>query len=232
MRPIIGITSYIEPASWGVWRDLPTALIPATYVESIALAGGQPVLLPPHGTDPGVLRGLDGLVLAGGADVGPVHYGAQAEPRTDVRPDRDEAELALARAALDADLPVFGVCRGMQILAVVSGGRLHQHVPDVVGHDKHRPGPGVYGSQEATFEPGSMAARLMGEDRGINCFHHQSVADPGSLTITGRADDGIAEALEDPARRFLLGVQWHPEVSRDRRLFGALVEAAAATLPR
>ena len=225
MRPIIGITTYSEPASWGVWHDIDAALVPNAYVDAVTLAGGRAVLLPPDGTDAGVLDVLDGLVLAGGADLGPGLYGAEPEPLTDTRPDRDAGEMLLARAALDADLPVLGVCRGMQLLVVAAGGRLHQHLPDVLGHEKHRPAPGVYGSQPARFAEGSRIAALMGDDVGIHCYHHQGVADAGSLTVTGRADDGLPEAVEDPDRRFVLGVQWHPELVRDRRLFGALVSA-------
>ncbi|WP_189079342.1 gamma-glutamyl-gamma-aminobutyrate hydrolase family protein [Mangrovihabitans endophyticus] len=228
MRPLIGITTYVEPASWGVWHRLPTTLVPHAYVEAVTLAGGRAVLLPPDDADTDVLRRMDGLVLGGGADVDPARYGASPQPLTDTRPQRDAAELPLARAALATDLPVLGVCRGMQVLAVAAGGRLEQHLPDVVGHDKHRPAPGVYGSQQAVFESGSRIAELMGADREINCYHHQGVADAGALSVTGWAADGVVEALEDPGRPFVLGVQWHPEVSRDRRLFGALVSAASA----
>jgi putative glutamine amidotransferase len=225
MRPIIGITAYVVPATWGVWHDLPSALVPHDYVAAVTLAGGRAVLLPPDDQDADVLRALDGLVLAGGPDVDPALYGEQPEPLTVSVPERDSAEMFLVRAALDQKMPVLGVCRGMQLLAVAAGGRLHQHLPDVLGHEKHRPAPGVYGEQEAHFEPGSRIAALMGDDRAIHCFHHQGVADPGTLTVTGRADDGTIEAIEDPAHRFALGVQWHPEVTRDARLFGALVAA-------
>jgi putative glutamine amidotransferase len=227
MRPIIGVTAYVEPASWGVWQDLPTTLLPHAYSEAVTLAGGRAVLLPPDDLDADVLRVLDGLVLSGGADLSPGLYGAEPEPLTDTRPLRDAAEMLLARAALEADLPVLGVCRGMQVLAVAAGGRLHQHLPDVLGHEKHRPAPGVYGEHEARFTPGSRIAALMGDDVGIHCYHHQGVAHAGTLTVTGRAEDGLAEAVEDPTRRFVLGVQWHPEVIRDKRLFGALVNAAS-----
>jgi putative glutamine amidotransferase len=226
MRPIIGITTYVEPASWGVWHDLEAALLPHAYVEAVTLAGGRAVLLPPDDLDTDVLGALDGLVLAGGADLGTDLYGGEPEPLTDVRPDRDAAEIRLTRAALDLDLPVLGVCRGMQLLAVEAGGRLHQHLPDVLGHERHRPAPGVYGTGVAKFTPGSRIARLMGGDLEINCYHHQGVADAGTLTVTGRAEDGLPEVVEDPVRRFVLGVQWHPEVTRDKRLFGALIEAA------
>jgi putative glutamine amidotransferase len=226
MRPIIGITTYVEPVSWSDWHDLEATLIPHGYVQAVTSAGGRAVLLPPDDADADVLRVLDGLILAGGADVAPELYGASPGPLTDIRPGRDSAEMLLARAALDADLPILGVCRGMQLLAVAAGGGLHQHLPDVVGHEKHRPAPGVYGNQQARFADGSRIAAFMGADAEINCYHHQGVADPGTLTVTGRTEDGLPEAVEDPARRFVLGVQWHPEASRDRRLFAALVEAA------
>jgi putative glutamine amidotransferase len=226
MRPIIGITTYVEPVSWSDWHDLEATLIPHGYVQAVTSAGGRAVLLPPDDADADVLRVLDGLILAGGADVAPELYGASPGRFTDIRPGRDSAEMLLARAALDADLPILGVCRGMQLLAVAAGGGLHQHLPDVVGHEKHRPAPGVYGNQQARFADGSRIVAFMGADAEINCYHHQGVADPGTLTVTGRTEDGLPEAVEDPARRFVLGVQWHPEASRDRRLFAALVEAA------
>jgi putative glutamine amidotransferase len=228
MRPIIGITAYVEPASWGVWHDLPTTLIPHAYTEAVTQAGGRVVLLPPDDLDTDVLRVLDGLVLGGGPDLDPALYGAQREPLTDIRPDRDSAEMLLALAALAADLPILGVCRGMQVLTVAAGGTLHQHLPDVLGHEKHRPAPGVYGSHEVRLTSGSRIEELMGDDFGVHCYHHQGVADPGSLIVTGHTEDGLAEAVEDPDRRFALGVQWHPEFVRDRRLFGALVNAATA----
>jgi putative glutamine amidotransferase len=226
MRPIIGITTYVEPASWAVWRDLEATLIPHAYVEAVTIAGGRAVLLPPDDLDTDVLRMLDGLVLSGGPDLGPELYGAEPEPQTDTRPQRDSAEMRLTRAALEADLPVLGVCRGLQLLTVAAGGRLHQHLPDVLGHQRHRPSPGVYGAHQARFAEGSRIAALMGDDLEINCYHHQGVADAGTLTVTGWAEDGLPEAVEDPAYRFVLGVQWHPEVARDKRLFGALVDAA------
>jgi len=223
MRPIIGITCYAEPARWGVW-DARAVLLPETYVQAVARAGGQPVVLPPvH--DGGVLRALDGLVLAGGADVSPSLYGAVAHELTVPRPDRDISETALLTAAAGMDLPVLGVCRGMQLMAVHAGGSLHQHLPDLLGHDKHRPAPGLVGAHGARFVPGSRVAAVLGEECEVNSYHHQGVADPGTLTVTGWSDDDLIEVVEDPARRFYLGVQWHPEETGDIRLFAALVSA-------
>ncbi|GIF02880.1 gamma-glutamyl-gamma-aminobutyrate hydrolase family protein [Actinoplanes siamensis] len=227
MRPIIGITTYVMPATWGGWNDLPTVLVPRDYAEAVTLAGGRAVLLPPDDRDADVLRMLDGLLLSGGPDISPRWYGQEPGRHTVTHPERDEAELLLLEAALDRDLPVLGVCRGMQLLVAAHGGTLHQHLPDVLGHERHRVAPAVYSEHDAVFVPGSRIAGLMGGDVTINCFHHQGVADAGKLTVTGRAEDGLPEAVEDPDRRFLLGVQWHPEVSRDVRLFGALVQAAA-----
>jgi putative glutamine amidotransferase len=226
MRPVIGITTYVEPARWGVWRDLPAALIPQAYVEAVTLAGGRAILLPPDDHDADVVDILDGLVLSGGADVAPDLYGATAAAETVTRPDRDAGEMLLLRRALETDTPVLGICRGMQQLVIAAGGHLHQHLPDVLGHERHNPAPGVYGEQQVKLTPGSRAAELLGEATVVHCHHHQGVADPGSLLITGQSDDGLPEAVEDPSRRFLLGVQWHPEVTRDEHLFGALLRAA------
>jgi putative glutamine amidotransferase len=231
MRPIIGITTYVEPASWGVWRDLPATLVPHAYVEAVTLAGGRAILLPPDDRDAGILDVLDGLVLAGGADLGPDLYGAEPAPVTVSRPDRDSGEMLLLRRALELNKPVLGVCRGMQQLVIATGGRLHQHLPDVLGHHRHNPSPGVYGEHEVRLTPGSRVAALLGETTVAHCHHHQGIADPGTLRVTARAEDGLPEAVEDPARGFVLGVQWHPEIARDERLFGALVTAARSSAP-
>ncbi|GFJ88977.1 gamma-glutamyl-gamma-aminobutyrate hydrolase family protein [Phytohabitans rumicis] len=207
----------------GVWRDVPAALLPYSYVQAVEAAGGRAVVLPPDPAGAEILDVLDGLVLAGGADIAADRYGAAADPRTDSRPDRDAGEFPL----VDADLPILGVCRGMQLLTVAYGGRLHQHLPDVVGHDKHRPDDGVYGSHGVRFVPGSRIDEIMSGDSEVNSYHHQAIADAGRLVVTGWSDDGVIEAVEDPTRRFLVGVQWHPEVDGDVRPFEALVSAAA-----
>ncbi|GAA1690508.1 gamma-glutamyl-gamma-aminobutyrate hydrolase family protein [Fodinicola feengrottensis] len=226
--PTIGITSYVEQASWGVWRTS-AALIPYAYVEKVRTAGGVPLIVPPVYDDAeAVLSRLDALVLAGGADVDPAMYEMVAHPETvGLRPDRDESELALLAVAYARDLPVLGICRGMQLMCVAAGGKLEQHLPDVVGHEGHRPEPGVYGSHAVSLVPDSVLGRLLGDELQVPSYHHQAAAEVGSLTVSGKADDGTVEAVEDPSHTFALGVQWHPEVSADDRLFRELVRVAA-----
>ena len=242
MRPLIGITCYVELANWGGW-DRRAALLPYQYVQRVREAGGLPVVLPPDPDTAVELVGrLDGLVLAGGADVEPARYGAAAHPATVCRPERDAGELAVLAAALAVDLPVLGVCRGAEVLAVQYGGTLHQHLPDLLdGDHRHLPEPGVYGRHGVWFAKGSTVAAIYGgEYLKVNSYHHQAVADPGRLRVTGWSDDdlpagagrtaglptGVIEAVEDPDRRFVLGVQWHPEQDGDTGPFAALVAAA------
>jgi putative glutamine amidotransferase len=227
MRPVVGITSYVEQARWGVW-DLPAVVLPFRYVQRVEAAGATAVVLPPSATrDAEVLDRLDAVVFAGGADLDPALYDQPAHEQTaGLRPDRDAAEVPLMRAALDRDLPLLGICRGMQVLSVVSGGSLTQHLPDLVGHERHRPSPGVYGHHGVHLAPGSIAHRLLGDEVSVPSYHHQGLASAGSLTVTGWADDESPEVVEDPSRRFALGVLWHPEAGDDLRLFEALVGAA------
>ena len=230
-RPRIGLTTYLETAAWGVWNR-PAALVPAVYLDGVRDAGGVPLLLPPGASDDGVgdiLGLLDGLVLIGGADVDPALYGAQQHPATtSLRPDRDSHELRLLEAALQRDLPLLAICRGAQLLTVALGGTLHQHLPDVLSHEGHRPEPGVFGTTEITTAPGSMAAGILGDQAVVPCYHHQGLADiPSPLVPTAWADDGLVEAVEVPGKTMALGIQWHPEErAEDRRLFQALVNAS------
>ena len=231
-QPVIGLTSYLEPAKWGAW-DLPAALIPWNYVNKLQVAGASVVLLPPDANNHEAISRLDGLVMAGGADIEPSRYGAAHQEGTDKpRVERDASELGLYRAAREANIPVFGICRGLQIMAVAHGGSLHQHLPDVVGNTLHRDAPGTFNDHGATFTPGSLIADIVGATEvTVNSSHHQAVDSPGDLTITGYAEDGTIEVCEDPSAEFVLGVQWHPEFSDDEQvsenLFRAFVKVCA-----
>jgi putative glutamine amidotransferase len=231
-QPVIGLTSYLEPAKWGAW-DIPAALIPWNYVNKLQAAGASVVILPPDANNHEAISRLDGLVMAGGADIEPARYGAAHQEGTDKpRVERDASELGLYRAAREANLPVFGICRGLQIMAVAHGGSLHQHLPDVVGNTLHRDAPGTFNNHGATFTPGSLIAGLVGATEvTVNSSHHQAVNSPGDLTVTGYAEDGTIEVCEDPSAEFVLGVQWHPEFSNDEQvsenLFRAFVKACA-----
>lgn len=232
--PVIGISSYREPADWGSWRQVRADLLPSAYADAVVAAGGVPVLLPPvldAAAAAVVLGRLDGLIIGGGADLDPAIYDETPGPHTSGwRRDRDASELALLTAADVHDLPTLGICRGMQMMAVHAGGSLTQHVPDVVGHEEHSPGPGIYGRTEVSVSGGSRLAAIVGDALAVPCHHHQSVdAHPGYAPVA-RAVDGLLEAMEDPSRPFRLAVQWHPETDTDGRLFEALV-AAAATGP-
>jgi putative glutamine amidotransferase len=231
MKPVIGLTSYREHASWGVWSQ-GADLLPASYADAIVRAGGVPVLLPPASDDPdaaaAVVERLDGLVISGGADVDPAQYGEQPGPRTgQARPDRDAWELALLDSAAAANLPTLGVCRGMQVMAVAAGGTLDQHTPDLVGHDDHNPEPGVFGDVDVTTTEESVVQSILGPTVSVRCHHHQSVHSHPGYVATAWAADGTLEAMESEGTRFCLGVQWHPEAGRDQRLFDALVRAAS-----
>jgi putative glutamine amidotransferase len=225
LRPVIGITGYCDPARWDIW-DVPATLVPQVYVDAVVGGGGSAVVLPPGAAEPGILDRLDGLVFTAGPDLDPGLYGAAPHPETELRPGRDEPELALLRAARDADLPVLGVCRGMQLMAIAYGGTLHQHLPEALGHGRHCEAVGTLSYHRAHFEEGSRIAAILGDSTEVTSHHHQGVRDLGGLVRTGWADDGLPEAVEDPTRRFMVGVQWHPEFQHPA-LFAALVEAAA-----
>jgi anthranilate synthase component 2/putative glutamine amidotransferase len=227
MRPLIGITTYREQARWGTWH-VPAVLLPASYAEAIAEVGGEPVLLPTGAATVDVVARLDGLVLAGGADVEPERYGQRPGPWTTVlRPDRDATELAVLHAALDRDLPLLAICRGMQLLNVALGGDLLQHLPDVPDTECHDPGPGLFARREVRTAPGSELDRVLGPTAAVDCHHHQALDRVApELTPSGWSEDGLVEAVEAAGRRFCLAVQWHPEAGPGRGLFAALVSAA------
>jgi putative glutamine amidotransferase len=234
-RPAIGICTSLEHAQWGVWERR-AALLPFSYITAIQRAGGLALMIAPDENlidDPDqMLDRIDGLILAGGADIDPSAYGAEHHPATKgTVPERDRSELALTRRALERDMPVLGICRGMQLINVALGGTLRQHVPDLVGHEDHRRHPGSFedSDHDVRLEAGSLAARAAGEElHGTKSHHHQGVDAIGDgLVVTGISTlDELPEALEAPEYRFVLGVQWHPEADEESRVIGALVQEA------
>jgi putative glutamine amidotransferase len=230
LLPRIGATIYREQARRGDWDEL-ADLLPSSYALAIDRAGGVALLLPPappaHAA--AVLDGLDGLLLSGGADVDPQRYEASPHPRSGAPcPDRDAWEMALLEVALDRDLPVLAVCRGMQVLNVALGGDLVQHLPDEVGTHLHQPRIGTYGRHVVDLTPESRLGEIVGSRVHIRTYHHQAVRTLGKgLVPCGWAEDGIVEAVELAERRWVFGVQWHPEAGDDYALLGAFVAACA-----
>jgi len=228
-RPLIGITTYVTPAKWSYW-ELEAALIPVEYVRAVERAGGRALLVPP--SEDGVeetLGALDGLVFSGGSDLDPELYGQELHPETKgVLEERDRAELTLLQAALERDMPVLAVCRGSQILNVGLGGDLVQHLPDVVGDERHKHTPGAFADHDVTVEAGTRLGSLLGDQTPVKSHHHQGIGRIGEgLRVAAHAEDGTVEAVEDPGRRFALGVLWHPEAGDDARLFEELVREAS-----
>ncbi|GAA2647419.1 gamma-glutamyl-gamma-aminobutyrate hydrolase family protein [Streptomyces vastus] len=221
-RPLIGVSTYLESARWGVW-ELEAALLPVGYPRLVRDAGGLAAMLPPD--DPAhaaaVVARLDGLVIAGGPDVDPARYGAEREPRTGPEArERDSWELALIDAALASGTPLLGICRGMQLLNVALGGTLVQHI------EGHAEVVGVFGHHTVKPVPGSLYAALVPEETSVPTYHHQSVDHLGSgLTASAHAADGTVEALELSGPGWVLGVQWHPEMGDDVRVMSGLVHA-------
>jgi putative glutamine amidotransferase len=228
-RPVVGITTYVTPAKWSYW-DIEAALVPADYVRAVDCAGGRPLLVPPSadGVDE-TLDAVDGLIFSGGSDLGPDLYGQDPHPETfGIHEARDRAELKLLEAALERDMPVLAICRGSQVLNVARGGDLVQHLPDVVGDEKHKHTPGTFADHDVALEPGTRLASLLGEHAPVKSHHHQGFGKVGAgLRVAAHAEDGTIEAVEDPSHRFALGVLWHPEAGEDMKLFEGLVVAAA-----
>lgn len=231
-RPVIGVTSYRERARWGLW-DEPADVQFTLYADAVAAAGAVPVLLPPVDAElaTDTLRALDGVIVAGGADVDPARYGAERAARTGPpQAHRDAWELALTAAALEQHIPLLGICRGMQVLAVALGGTLVQHLPDLVGSDLHAPHPGAFAHHDVRLDGDSRLGALLGKRLTVATHHHQAVDRLGDgLRATGWADDGVVEAVElDDPGAWVVGVQWHPEAFEGAELFGGFVAECAA----
>ncbi len=236
-RPVIGISCYVEKIDRAPWVQQWSAVLPHMYIDHVEAAGGAAVILPPRlDADEHLARDVlalvDGLILAGGADIESSRYGQPPHPTAQSpRPDRDSWELALARVSHAVDLPTLAICRGMQVMAVAAGGALEQHLPERVGHDDHLPEPGVYAAHAVSPVAGTRLAGLLGAaPLDVPTYHHQGVvADSlGGTTyvIDAWHADGTPEGMEDPSSAFRLAVQWHPEAGEDPRLFEALIAAA------
>jgi putative glutamine amidotransferase len=228
-KPVVGITTYVVLAKWSYW-DQEAALVPTDYVNAVEQAGGRALLVPPAavGIDE-TLDALDGLIFSGGADLDPRLYGQELHPETSgVTEERDRFELALLEGALERDMPVLAICRGSQVLNVARGGDLVQHLPDVVGDEKHNHTPGTFADHDVTVEEGTRLGELLDGRAPVKSHHHQGFGRLGEgLKVSAYAEDGTVEAVEDPDRRFALGVLWHPEAGDDRKLFEELVREAA-----
>jgi gamma-glutamyl-gamma-aminobutyrate hydrolase PuuD len=226
--PLIGLTSYAENARWAVWEGK-AAVVGWVYVDAIHRAGGRCILIPPamHGIER-ILDGIDGLCLAGGSDVEPTRYGEDRHPATErSQQERDEAELALVQGALGRNMPMLGICRGIQVMNVARGGTLIQHLPDTPAGENHREVVGVFSDHPVDIATGSRLEEILGRIAPVKSHHHQATDQVGEgLVPVAWAEDGTIEALEDPSKRFALGVQWHPEEGDDLALFSTLVEEA------
>ncbi|MFP5450780.1 MAG: gamma-glutamyl-gamma-aminobutyrate hydrolase family protein [Thermoleophilia bacterium] len=232
--PVIGICAALEPARWAVW-DQPAALVPMNYIEHVQRAGGLALLIPPDPAlteRPGeILDRVDALLLVGGPDVGADRYGAEPHPMAEPPvPLRDEVEIALVREARRRGMPMLGICRGMQVINVAGGGSLLQHLPHSHGSDEHRRQAGRFAGNEhgVRLDAGSRVATAEGEAPAeVASHHHQAVDRVGDgFSVTGRAADGVIEAIESTNGSWQVGVQWHPEPDPDSRIIGALVDAA------
>lgn len=232
-RPVIGICGAIEQVSWGAWSVLAN-VSPRSYALAVQAAGGMALLLPPDDAaaerPSEMIDLLDGLVLAGGSDIDPATYGAEPHPETKgSRPERDRFELALSHAALERDMPVLGICRGMELLNVACGGTLEQHLPDRTGSERHRHTPGSFADHGVRIAEATLAARAVGAtDNAVKSHHHQGVGELGEdVSVTGWAvEDDVIEAIELPAKAYALGVLWHPEEDQRSSVICSLVAAA------
>ena len=231
-RPLIGICAYQVPASFSHWRDVDTVMVPAGYSRGVAAAGGVPVVIPPLEGTGELIETLDGLLLTGGSDIDPALYGQQPHPETTgVVRDRDRAEIELLRAAMDAGLPVLGICRGLQLINVLRGGTLIQHLADGdADAGMHKGPPGTFTRHPVAIEPGTRLHAMLGDGLDVDSCHHQAPDRLGDgLTVTAHAPDGVVEGIELADQAFCVAVLWHPEEDAEGGgpLFRELVSQAA-----
>jgi putative glutamine amidotransferase len=231
-RPLVGITTYATDAEWSYWR-LKAALIPLDYVDAVHAAGGRAMLIPPSAAAAEeTIQALDAVIFTGGSDISPDYYDEPAHPATfGIEETRDLGEFALLREALSVGVPVLGICRGIQLLNVCLGGDLHQHLPEVVGHDGHKNDPpGMFLEHEVLIAPDTKLATILGARATVQSHHHQGLRRLGEgLVVAATAEDGAVEAIEVAEAEFVLGVLWHPEAGSDSALFSALVKAATTS---
>lgn len=207
------------------------AFVPAMYIDAVHRAGGLPVLIPPQDISleeaTTILAGLDGLIATGGRDADSARYGQTPHPFSD-EPDalRDHTESALIQAAVDQDFPFLGICRGAQLLNIVRGGTLIQHLPDEIGTSKYQISPGVFTPVPVEIFPDSQLHHILGNNvPNAMMYHHQAIAELGDdLVVSGKSEDGVIEAIEMKNRSFVIAVQWHPEQNlSDLRIFEAFI---------
>jgi putative glutamine amidotransferase len=232
-RPVIGVT--LDSEQSGGYSKYPWYAIRQNYADAVVAAGGLPVALPHDAAlAPDYLDRIDALVVTGGAfDVDPALYGASGRHATvTLKQGRTAAEQALTEGALARNLPVLGICGGEQLLAVVLGGSLIQHIPDAIPHalQHEQSNPRHEAGHSVAVTPGTLLHRIVGASRmQVNSSHHQAVREPGPFAVVNAvAEDSVIEGVEDPRYRFCLGVQWHPEFGidpGDRRIFDALIAA-------
>ena len=204
------------------------AILPSAYVSMVEKAGGVPMIIPPAGDMTSLLDSIDGLIVSGGPDISPATYKEEPGPMTtEFYPEQDFSEMGLIEGALEMDMPFLGICRGMQILSVAHGGKMHQHLDTTSGHERHGGFFGKSTEHGVVVERDSLLASIMGESFTVNSLHHQGVSDSGTLEISARAEhDGLIEGVERRDKQFCIGVQWHPERKGHDVLFSALIEAA------
>ncbi len=239
MKPIIAVTTYGRYE-----KDISTAWykehfsLPALYIDAVRRAGGIPLLLPPGEENIAkVLARVDGVLVTGGTDIHPAVYqgDTQHTQLTELDVERDELELALIQYLVDeSELPTLCICRGMQVLNIALGGTLHEHVADTIPEDIHRGDDGVWRVHEVNVQPESLSAQVMQSDK-VSTYsgHHQAIKELApELHVSALAPDGVIEAVEHISMPWMLGVQWHPEITAasdasQERLFDALVQEAA-----